>query len=59
MLIYNFLATYLFEKEPAMKNLPLLTPDKSATSVLDLVDNSTREKDGGKFLNYDGTAFEW
>ncbi|KAF7980605.1 hypothetical protein HWV62_37378 [Athelia sp. TMB] len=53
------MAAFLFEREPLMKSLPLITPEKSATSILDLVDTSTREKDGGKFLNYDGTAFEW
>ncbi|KII87030.1 hypothetical protein PLICRDRAFT_176838 [Plicaturopsis crispa FD-325 SS-3] len=40
-------------------DLALLSPEDSASQVLKLVDNATRESVGGKFFSYDGTALEW
>lgn len=36
-----------------------LTSEESATAILKIVDNSSRETVGGKFLSYDGTELPW
>ncbi|KAF7983659.1 hypothetical protein HWV62_19545 [Athelia sp. TMB] len=40
------LTVFARERDPAMGSRPLISPEESATSVLNLVENSTREKDG-------------
>jgi len=53
------MATFAYGQDENMKYLELITVETSASNILKLVDNSTREKDGGKFLNYDGSAWAW
>jgi len=55
------MAKFASENDPVMKELlaVTITPEKSAASILKLVQNSTREKDGGKFLKYNGETMEW
>ncbi|KAF7972914.1 hypothetical protein HWV62_16560 [Athelia sp. TMB] len=40
------------------KKYKMISVEESAAAILKLVDEATREKDGGKFLNYDGTIWE-
>jgi len=55
------MAKSAIEKDPVMKQalVTTVTPEESATLLLKLVDDSTRDKYGGKFLNYDGETIEW
>lgn len=46
-------------QDESIKNFATISPEESAAGILQVVDASTREKDGGKFLNYDGSALEW
>ncbi|KAF7965425.1 hypothetical protein HWV62_43648, partial [Athelia sp. TMB] len=41
------------------KKYKMISAEESAAAILKLVDEATREKYGGKFLNYDGTIWEW
>ncbi|KAF8623181.1 hypothetical protein AX17_007506 [Amanita inopinata Kibby_2008] len=36
-----------------------ITPEAAAPQLLNLIDNATREKEGGEFMNFDGTKFAW
>lgn len=36
-----------------------ISVDKSVVGVIKVIDGSTREKDGGRFMSYDGTTIEW
>ncbi|KII91175.1 hypothetical protein PLICRDRAFT_696290 [Plicaturopsis crispa FD-325 SS-3] len=44
---------------PEGANNPSITPEKSATDILAIVDKATREETGGTFLNHDGSTFPW
>lgn len=35
------------------------TADKAAVLLLNIIDDSTREKDGGQFINIDGSRPAW
>ena len=37
----------------------LPTVETVSVSLINLIDDSTREKDGGQFLNVDGTRIAW
>ncbi|KEF51371.1 uncharacterized protein A1O9_12520 [Exophiala aquamarina CBS 119918] len=43
----------------ASRDIVPLSPEESATAVLKVVDEATREKSGGKFLSYDGSEMAW
>ncbi len=36
-----------------------ISAEKAATLLLGIVENSTREKDGGEFINVDGQKLTW
>lgn len=36
-----------------------LTPQQSAIPLIKIIDEATREKDGGEFINVDGTKLPW
>lgn len=42
-----------------IRSMSLMTTEQSARGILDIVENSTREKDGGTFINVDGTRWDW
>ena len=42
-----------------LEKVTLQTPDEAATALLKLIDRSTRDKDGGVFINVDGTKIQW
>lgn len=47
------------EKDPAFKELPSISPEESATGLLKVIEESTREKNGGEFLFQDGNKLAW
>ena len=47
------------EKVELMKQITIITVEESVNGLLKEIDNSTREKTGGTFLNYDGAIFNW
>lgn len=50
----------LAEKEPLLaKSIPLITTEESAAGLVKVIEESTREKDGGEFLVYDGSKLAW
>jgi len=53
------MARFAMEKVELMKQITLITVEESVNGLLKEIDNSTREKTGGTFLNYDGTKFNW
>jgi len=53
------LATFGFSQDKVLATVPLITVEESASGILKVVDESSREKDGGKYLNYDGTISGW
>jgi hypothetical protein len=42
-----------------MKSRPVITVEECVKSLLNVIDNSTREKTGGTFMNYDGGNWKW
>lgn len=42
-----------------MKKYNIRSVEESVTSILKVVIEATREKDGGRFLNHDGTMLQW
>ena len=42
-----------------LEKMSLLTPEAAARALLSLIDGSTRDKDGGEFINVDGTRLPW
>jgi len=42
-----------------MKSRLLITVEDSVKGLLNEIDNSTREKTGGTFMNYDGGNWKW
>jgi len=42
-----------------IKSRPVITVEESVKSLLNVIDNSTREKTGGTFMNYDGGNCKW
>lgn len=36
-----------------------ITPVAAASLLVNIIDNSTREKEGGEFVNIDGTRITW
>lgn len=47
-------ATFAVGNDEAMKAVPLMTVEKSTNAVMAVIDDSTRQKDGGLFLGWDG-----
>jgi hypothetical protein len=39
--------------------MPVATPEECANSLKGVVDGVTVEKDGGKFIAYDGSVVPW
>lgn len=42
-----------------VEDFALLSPEDSAAGIIKVVVESTREKDGGEFVSYDGSRLEW
>ena len=42
-----------------MKHVKLNTVEDVVKDILNEIDNATREKTGGTFVNFDGTRKEW
>ena len=42
-----------------LEKMSLLTPEAAAKALLSLIDGSTRDKDGGEFINVDGAKIPW
>lgn len=40
-------------------NIPTISVEESANGILKVIDNATRENDGGEFINWDGARFQW
>ncbi|KDQ17668.1 hypothetical protein BOTBODRAFT_143996 [Botryobasidium botryosum FD-172 SS1] len=53
------IAAFARSQDESTKQVPLITVEHCVNSVLKLVDDGMRETHGGKFLNYDGTTWEW
>ncbi|KAI4522624.1 NAD(P)-binding protein [Schizophyllum commune Loenen D] len=48
------------EKEPWLKAIPMSSAEEASRGVLKQIDEATREKGSGQFLNFDGqTVFPW
>lgn len=47
------------EIEPRMKDFPAISPEESATALVKIIEESTREKTGGEFIGYDGSKLPW
>ncbi|KZP14526.1 NAD(P)-binding protein [Athelia psychrophila] len=46
-------------KDDTLKDFPLISTVDSAAGIIKVVAESTREKDGGEFVSYDGSRLEW
>lgn len=46
-------------KDETLKDFALLAPEDSAAGIIKVIVESTREKDGGEFLSYEGSKLEW
>ena len=46
-------------KEMVDQHPTLPTVGTVSVSLIDIVDGSTREKDGGQFVHVDGTRIQW
>lgn len=57
--ILHEIAKYAKEQGLMPKDMLLKTPETCAKELLKIIDGSTREKDGGKFLNSDGGIWDW
>jgi len=53
------LAAIAASSDEMIRTIPVITVEESASSILKLVDGSTREKDGGKFIHNNGTIRAW
>jgi len=53
------MATFALKSDKMMKHMPLITVEESVKGLLTEIDNSTREKTGGTFVNYDGGNWNW
>ena len=42
-----------------LEKVPVQTPEDAAKALVNLIDGSTRDKDGGEFINVDGTRLPW
>ena len=42
-----------------LEKVPVQTPEEAANSLINLIDGSTRDKEGGEFINVDGTKIPW
>ena len=42
-----------------LEKVPFQTPEEAANALINLIDGSTRDKDGGEFINVDGTRLPW
>lgn len=47
------------ERNEVMKNFPKISTEESAAGLVQIIEDSTREKDGGEFLEYDGGRLPW
>ncbi|KAF8623184.1 hypothetical protein AX17_007509 [Amanita inopinata Kibby_2008] len=43
----------------ALLDVHQISPEQSATQLVNTIDGATREKDGGQFVNLDGDKFPW
>ncbi|KAJ3783066.1 hypothetical protein GGU10DRAFT_274275 [Lentinula aff. detonsa] len=44
---------------PVQQQMMSLSPERCATLLVNIIEESTREKDGGEFINIDGTKIPW
>ncbi len=42
-----------------LEKVTVQTPEEAAKALVNLIDGSTRDKDGGEFINVDGTRLPW
>ncbi|KZP14512.1 NAD(P)-binding protein [Athelia psychrophila] len=49
----------LVANDEALKDIPLIPTADSAAGIIKVVVESTREKDGGEFVSYDGSRLQW
>ncbi|KIK51420.1 hypothetical protein GYMLUDRAFT_234133 [Collybiopsis luxurians FD-317 M1] len=43
----------------SVRNQLMISPEECATALIKLIQGATREKDGGEFINFDGTKISW
>ncbi|KIM82342.1 hypothetical protein PILCRDRAFT_820730 [Piloderma croceum F 1598] len=53
------LAAFASKNDEMMKNIPVISVEDSVKGLLNQIDNSSREKTGGMFMNYDGRIRNW
>jgi len=53
------LAAFASQNDKMMKHIPLKTVEEVIKGLLHEIDNATREKTSGTFVNFDGTIKEW
>lgn len=53
------IAAFAGKNDEMMKNIPVISVDDSVKGLLNQIDNSSREKTGGMFMNYDGRIRNW
>lgn len=45
--------------EALTKQFPPQSPKEAAVQLIKIIDEATRDKDGGEFINIDGTKMPW
>jgi hypothetical protein len=58
-LLMLHIAAFAGKNDEMMKNIPVISVDDSVKGLLNQIDNSSREKTGGMFMNYDGRIRNW
>ena len=43
----------------SLQDQMMVSAEECATALIKLIQGATREKDGGEFLNFDGTKIPW
>ena len=58
-LLMLHIAAFASKNDEMMKNSPVISVEDSVKGLLNQIDNSSREKTGGMFMNYDGRIRNW
>ncbi|EIN06082.1 NAD(P)-binding protein [Punctularia strigosozonata HHB-11173 SS5] len=53
------MAKFSAERDEAVRSMQFKTVDDTAALLLKVIDNATRENEGGQFLNFDGAKNPW